>query len=560
MKKNDLNRMFLTVICILALLLLSACGGKAAEAPAATAPTVSIPVPEASAEPVAPPETHSLPGIPLEEQERILEANRSLWAFTEPYESPWSYTFTDLDHNGLLEVIAASTQGSGLYTYAHYWEVLRDGSGLRNCYPGDPEIEGPDDWPDIVMNTLPCRYDAAADCYYYLCENLTRSGYNYQYYSMNALSLKDGVAEWEFLAGKAVEWDENGSDHATCTDAAGNPISEQDYDAAAERRFAGLESSILTLEWTQVEIPWPEAGAEVSPEPVYSGPAPVITKNPTSESLAVGGNTWFIAHAQNASTLTWQLMDPDGIVYSVDAAQDCNPGLKLEVLEGDTIAVSNVPLSVNGWAVLARFEGSGGVAVTEPAYLYVGDFVSAYGSIINQYKAIFDNGKTEDLGYIFERDLSEVISYCDHIGYALKDLDKNGTPELILSGINPNEFARGIVYDLYTLETGNPVRLAVSHGRDRYYLRADNTLVNEGSSGAAYSNIYVYRVSGSSLVPVEGILTYPIGETGMGYYMQVGSFSYQPRSEDQTITSDEFYRKWDDYKGNLFMPQLTRIA
>ena len=33
----------------------------------------------------------------------------------------------------------------------------------------------------------------------------------------------------------------------------------------------------------------------------------IITKNPTSEALAAGGNTWFVAHAENAQTLTWQL-------------------------------------------------------------------------------------------------------------------------------------------------------------------------------------------------------------------------------------------------------------
>ena len=558
MKKTLLRRALPTVLCILTVFLLAACGRKAAEAPAAT-PAVLLPGAEVPvADTPAVPEEHSVPTIPAEEQKRILENNRSLWEFADPYASPWFYTFTDLDHNGLLEVIAASLQGSGLYTYAHFYEVLWDGSGLRNCWHENAGTEGPDDWPDIIVNSLPCRYDAAADRCYYLCENLTRSGYNYQYYSMNALCLKDGTAEWELLAAKAVEWDESGEAHIACTDAAGNPISEQDYDTAAERRFAGLESSDLTLEWEEVLTP-PDI-PEKEPEPVYSGPAPVITKNPTSESLAVGGKTWFIAHAQNADRLTWQMTDPDGLVYSLEAAQDSNPGLKLEVLEGDTIAVSNVPLSVNGWAVQARFEGQGGVAVTEPAYLYVGDFVSAYGSVITRYKNLYESGSNQDLGRVFEQDLPEVCNSSAHVGYALKDLDKNGIPELIIAGIDANEFGKDIVYEVCTLENNTPVRLLISYARDRYYLRANNTIVNEGSSGAAYSNVNVYRVSGSTLVPVEGVMTYPIGQNGMGYYMQVGSFSYEPRPEDRTITADEFNRKWDEYKSSLFIPQLTRIA
>ena len=105
--------------------------------------------------------------LSVEEQRRILEENRSLWTFDEgEYAPDWYYAFTDLDHNGLLEVLSASTQGSGIFTYAHLYEVLPDGSGVRNLYHADGEIEGPDDWPEIILDTLPCYYDSAADRYY----------------------------------------------------------------------------------------------------------------------------------------------------------------------------------------------------------------------------------------------------------------------------------------------------------------------------------------------------------------------------------------------------------
>ena len=35
---------------------------------------------------------------------------------------------------------------------------------------------------------------------------------------------------------------------------------------------------------------------------------PSITKNPTSEAIAIGGKTWFIAHADNATSLTWEMV------------------------------------------------------------------------------------------------------------------------------------------------------------------------------------------------------------------------------------------------------------
>ena len=93
------------------------------------------------------------------------------------------------------------------------------------------------------------------------------------------------------------------------------------------------------------------------PFAVADGLVPVITKNPTSEAIAIGGKTWFIAHADNATSMTWELVDPNGNIYSLSDAMAMHPGLTLEALEGDTIAVSNVPLSVNGWGVQATFYG-----------------------------------------------------------------------------------------------------------------------------------------------------------------------------------------------------------
>ena len=209
-------------------------------------------------------EVLAAPQLPsVEEQRSVLEANRSLWAFDEgDYAPDWYYTFTDLDHNGLLEVISASTQGSGIFTYAHYYEVLPDGSGVKNLYHANVEIEGPDDWPEIIRDSLPCRYDSAADRYYYVCANDVRDGAAHSMSQLAALCLKDGVAEWEYLASVDIQWTEAG-EQRTYLDGAGNPISEQDFDSAVERRFAGMEQTELKLAWTAVT---PSAAAEAPAE------------------------------------------------------------------------------------------------------------------------------------------------------------------------------------------------------------------------------------------------------------------------------------------------------
>lgn len=191
----------------------------------------------------------------LEEQKRILEENRSLWSFDEgEYAPDWYYAFTDLDHNGLLEVLSASTQGSGVFTYAHFYEVLPDGSGVRNLYHADAEIEGADDWPEIILDQIPCYYDSAADRYYYVCSNSFRDGAWHGMTQLAALSLKDAAATIEYLAAEEILLTDSG-EQWTYTDGAGEPITEEDFNSALERRFAGMEQSELKLDWIAVNAP-----------------------------------------------------------------------------------------------------------------------------------------------------------------------------------------------------------------------------------------------------------------------------------------------------------------
>ena len=540
------------VLCLLAALLLTGCGAKGS-------------APEEADPAATPAATHTLPGP--EEQKALLEARRDRWAFADPYDSPWFYTFTDLDHNGRLEVIAASTQGSGVFTTAHYWELTPDFTDIVNLYHANVEVEGPDDWPEIITDQLTCYYDAAADRYYYTAENLTKSGYAHQYFSWNALCLKDGVAEWELLASKSVDYDEEGAEHVECQDAAGNPITQMEYDSAAASRFSDCTRSELGLTWTRVEIPFGDTAATVPAEPTgaetptesIGTPTFSITKNPSSEAISVGGNTWFIAHADNGVAPVWYLQSPDGQSYALDDAMALHPGLSLEVLPQDTLAVSNVPLSVNGWAVVARFDGEGGSLFTEPATLYVGDFVSAYSGVIQKYKEAYESG-SHDGAYAAEHDLSEIIGYSEHVGYALKDLDKDGVPEMIIAGIGTDDFSGGMIFEIYTLSENTPVRCLQSWARNRYYLRNDNRILNEGSSGAAFSSVCLYKLDKGTLVPIEAIITYFPGDSRDGCYHQVGHSDFEPSQDDIPISMEEYTATWEDWKSNCYTPPLTQIA
>lgn len=469
--KRNIRKLF-SVLVLAAAVCLGSCGGTAGGRSSGSS---------ASAEAAAAAEGNAS-AIPQETQLQILQANRDLWAFQDPYESPWFYTFTDLDGNGRLEVIAATTQGSGIFTYATFYEVRVDGSGIDNLYHADVEIEGPDDWPEIVQESMACWYDAANNLYYYPCEGMTRDGYAHQYYAWQALCLKDGVAEWELIASKNVDWDENGQDTTVCRDAQGNSITEQDYDSAVERRFAGMQQMELKLNWTQVEIPF-------EGEPVE-----------TAFTASAGEQTAEAANRQDSQN----------------------------------------------------------TAVTQS------DALSMYSDIIGKYKTAFETGNNKNAEYAWDNELSEMMAYSSAVGYALEDLDGNGIPELIIAGMGTEDFSNDNVYELWTLENGEAVPVAISYARMRYYLQQDRSIRYEGSSGAAYTNIVVNRLNGSSLETVEMIFTTegtnPDGSADTICYYQQGDSERIPSEKSVVISAEEFGTRWEQMEANNYLPPLTKIA
>lgn len=84
-------------------------------------------------------------------------------------------------------------------------------------------------------------------------------------------------------------------------------------------------------------------------------------------------------------------------------------------------------------------------------------------------------------------------------GYALADIDGNGTDELLLGQDN-------MIYEMYTL-SGNQIQKVISGGeRDRYYLCENGMIENEGSNGAANSINGYYSYSGTSLSLKEAVV------------------------------------------------------
>lgn len=563
MKKNITSIFSLLLCCAL----LCACGGKQAETVQLPAPTE---VPTASPAP-----TPASPVLPESDQRALIERSRSVWLPEGLEYETWYYAVTDLDRNGRLEVLTASLQGSGLYTYVNCWEVSEQGTALVQCPDNTGEGEA---WPDIIKDRLTGYRDPVSGRMTYVCEDVTRDGAAHYLTSKQSFCLDHGQITLHVLATMDEVYTTETVSMKNYYDGSDAPITEQEYNSAEERTFAGQEQGEITLTWTQLEaqpsppqitaqpqitVPPQYLQPQVTAAPQYAQPqsgGPVtITKNPTSESIAAGGKTWFIAHANNASSLTWLFTSPQGQLYDLRQAMQANPGLQLQELEQDTLAVSNVPVSFDGWSIQARFDGPGGSATTSPAMIYVDDYVTAYGPVLSNYYYAYTNG-VADPAFAYERGISEYITYSNHAGYALQDLNGDGTPELIIAGMGDGNNSNGVIYEIDTLVNGQPVQIACSSARDRYLLRTDGTVLNEGSGGAGHSAYVLNSVAEDGLVPAESVFTYFDGQPNDGYYHARDGYRYEPTSYDEYLTEQEFNYFVGAWEDSVYIPQLTMIA
>ena len=136
----------------------------------------------------------------------------------------------------------------------------------------------------------------------------------------------------------------------------------------------------------------------------------------------------------------------------------------------------------------------------------------SYDEVIELYarsiKEHWDGDKIVELGfepYCF-------ISSLEKDGYILKDLDQDGSDELIILSRDSLESSRyqnfeDMLYAVYTMKNGKPIRVLDSWTRSRNYLCADGGIYNEGSDGASYSTWCIRDIKNGRIVVREGVQT-----------------------------------------------------
>ena len=181
----------------------------------------------------------------IENQLHIIAENSSTW-LNNTEDGASGFAVTDLDHNGRLEIIFSSLQGTGFYSYNQIWEVNREFDGIELC---EAETKEGDSQADIMVESVPVFYDPGSNAYYYIFDDLLKNGAAEYYENKRAISLQEGKLLETPLAYKSTIYSDPNSSKITYTDADGKEISAEEYDNIADRFFDKYEKHQVSIGW-----------------------------------------------------------------------------------------------------------------------------------------------------------------------------------------------------------------------------------------------------------------------------------------------------------------------
>ena len=102
----------------------------------------------------------------------------------------------------------------------------------------------------------------------------------------------------------------------------------------------------------------------------------------------------------------------------------------------------------------------------------------------------------------FSHDLLSANDYYQTPGWLLRDLDGDGTSELLLGADWGDGY--GVIFNIYRLDGAKAVRVVDGWNRSQYFLCSDGTLAHEWSGGADHWG-RTYLRYGETLLPIESV-------------------------------------------------------
>lgn len=245
-----------------------------------------------------------------------------------------------------------------------------------------------------------------------------------------------------------------------------------------------------------------------------------------SNSVTTAGTDVLIAVGQNNSLVLTDTGDSVVVIVVMNATTgDTQTGKATLEAFANTFDLSLAPRTRNA-PVETTAPTESGTAIPE-----------AYQPVIAKYVTAL----TEHWGgeACSNADISILVSYAtspSELGYALLDLDNDGTDELVIA----NDAERQVIYDLYSLVDGKLVHVFTGWDRNSYELREGFRILNIGSNGAASADYVYCHLSNGQLVTDSLIRFDAATDPDHPWFRGTGENDLAPIT-DENWSEDEIY-------------------
>lgn len=149
------------------------------------------------------------------------------------------------------------------------------------------------------------------------------------------------------------------------------------------------------------------------------------------------------------------------------------------------------------------------------------------------------------------------------VGYAIRDLSGDGIPELIIAQVDSQEgtLSHGKeILAVYSCMQSSPHLLLEGWARNRYYLLSDGSFLNQGSGGAAYSCLGLFRLdtAGTELSCLDFFFTWEEDDQIVTYHNTDGTWEV-PHEGNEQVELD-FWRMNEILESDVQSLELTAFA
>ena len=169
---------------------------------------------------------------------------------------------------------------------------------------------------------------------------------------------------------------------------------------------------------------------------------------------------------------------------------------------------------------------------------------AAYDALLAEISGLRRSGAS-DVQTDFSHDLLSANDYYQTPGWLLRDLDGDGTSELLL-GADWGD-GHSVIFNIYRLDGAKAVRVVDGWNRNRWYLCTDGSLANEGSSSAFESSYSYYRYTSGELQHLETLLYLDGGSGGSPWRYSATADHYVSSGDFRSVTEAEATAVRDKY-------------